>query len=565
MSLEGIAQMPSLIIKNRRYTTMSGKYMKIKRVIIPTLTMVLLSSMLFGCSAATKEETYDMLQQSTEIELEYAVPEYDTDEESQVELLPWIQLSSLETHPELRSAFEELLGIIKEDDGTKSGVVYTDENGDRNQNNTLYNALGNINFTINYIRDDAQQSKIEEIANNEYTDLEDNQSIPAVINAYFELLPDQADGQFDGSATISRAQAMTLLMRAITPVNEAQAPDEDADFTAVVGESQYTNFAAPMNQCSYLNTENGLTDKTFNTTMSRGEYIYMITNAIFNDDYTEMLATVGKEDESLSEDVKLTTVKDGGDISLQEAINNVENGLPTDMYNTLARAVALGFIDEDNLNWDEAITKSEAITLFIDAVDTYYTNSQVDYKYLKPEAIEGMNGNAVGDLYVPDEEDLAIEDEATLAQQEAQEADEQLQAESVTDYTVIAMDAQTMYAQHTVNLRQGPATTYEKVGSLSTNQSVTVTGYVETTSNKWYQLSTEEFVSAKYLGTGKVAVQAPSNSSSSNTGNSQSSDTDVYIIDGTGSGTRDGSSRENRSGVVDNWGGDGAITGGNLH
>lgn len=544
---------------------MSGKYMKIKRVIIPTLTMVLLSSMLFGCSAATKEETYDMLQQSTEIELEYAVPEYDTDEESQVELLPWIQLSSLETHPELRSAFEELLGIIKEDDGTKSGVVYTDENGDRNQNNTLYNALGNINFTINYIRDDAQQSKIEEIANNEYTDLEDNQSIPAVINAYFELLPDQADGQFDGSATISRAQAMTLLMRAITPVNEAQAPDEDADFTAVVGESQYTNFAAPMNQCSYLNTENGLTDKTFNTTMSRGEYIYMITNAIFNDDYTEMLATVGKEDESLSEDVKLTTVKDGGDISLQEAINNVENGLPTDMYNTLARAVALGFIDEDNLNWDEAITKSEAITLFIDAVDTYYTNSQVDYKYLKPEAIEGMNGNAVGDLYVPDEEDLAIEDEATLAQQEAQEADEQLQAESVTDYTVIAMDAQTMYAQHTVNLRQGPATTYEKVGSLSTNQSVTVTGYVETTSNKWYQLSTEEFVSAKYLGTGKVAVQAPSNSSSSNTGNSQSSDTDVYIIDGTGSGTRDGSSRENRSGVVDNWGGDGAITGGNLH
>lgn len=539
--------------------------MKIKRVIIPTLTMVLLSSMLFGCSAATKEETYDMLQQSTEIELEYAVPEYDTDEESQVELLPWIQLSSLETHPELRSAFEELLGITKEDDGTKSGIVYTDENGDKNQNNTLYNALGNTNFTINYIRDAEQIEKIEEITNNEYTDIEDNQSIPAVINAYFELLPDQTEGQFDGSATISRAQAMILVMRATTSVNEAQAPDEDADFTAVVGESQYTNFAAPMNEYSYLNTDNGLTDKTFNTTMSRGEYIYMITNAIFNDDYTEMLATVGKEDESLSEDVTLTTIKDGGDITFQESISNPEKGLPTDMYKTLARAVALGFISEDDLNWDEAITKSEAITLFIDAVDTYYTNSQVDYKYLKPEAIEGMNGNAVGDLYVPDEEDLAIEDEATLAQQEAQEADEQLQAESVTDYTVIAMDAQTMYAQHTVNLRQGPATTYEKVGSLSTNQSVAVTGYVETTSNKWYQLSTEEFVSAKYLGTGKVAVQAPSNSSSSNTGNSQSSDTDVYIIDGTGSGTRDGSSRENRSGVVDNWGGDGAITGGNLH
>lgn len=296
-------------------------------------------------------------------------------EDSKVELLPWLQLSSLETHPELRSAFEELVGVTTEDDGTKSGIVYTDENGDRNQNNTLFNALGNTSFTINYIRDAEQIKKLEEIANNEYADIEENQGVSAVINAYFELLPDQEDGQFDGDATISRAQAMTLVMRATTPVNEAQAPEEDADFTKAVGETQYTNFAAPMNEYTYLNTENGLNDKTFNTTMSRGEYIYLLTKSIFSQsNYNDYLDGVGMEDESLSEDVKLTTVKDGGDISLQEAINNVENGLPTDMYKTLARAVALGFIDEDDLNWDEAITKSDAITLFIDAAETYQTN-----------------------------------------------------------------------------------------------------------------------------------------------------------------------------------------------
>lgn len=360
---------------------MSGKYMKLKRVILPTITMVIIASQLFGCSSASKQEAYDMLQETEQIELEYAVPEYDADEESKVELLPWLQLASLETHPELRSAFEDLLGITTEDDGTKSGVVYTDENGDRNQNNTLFNALGNTSFTINYIRDAEQISKIEEIANNEYTDLEDNQGVAAVINAYFELLPDQEKGQFDGSATISRAQAMTLVMRAITPVSVVKgqelegSPVEDKDFTAAVGESQYTNFAAPMNQYTYLSTSNGLTDKTFNTTMSRGEYIYMLTNAIFNDAYTEMLATVGKTDESLAEDVSLTTVKDGGNITFQEALNNPENGLPTEMYKTLARAVALGFISEDTLNWDEAITKSEAINLFIDAVETSYGNS----------------------------------------------------------------------------------------------------------------------------------------------------------------------------------------------
>ena len=354
---------------------MSGKYMKIKRVILPTITMVIIASQLFGCASTTKQEAYDMMRETEQIELEYAVPDYDTTEDSAVELLPWLQLSSLETHPELRSAFEELLGITKEDDGTKSGIVYTDENGDKNQNNTLYNALGNNNFTINYIRDAEQIEKLEEIANNEYTDIEENQGVSAVINAYFELLPDQEEGQFDGDATISRAQAMALLMRATTQVNEAQAPETDNDFTAKVGETQYTNFAAPMDEYAYLNTENGLTDKTFNTTMSRGEYIYLLTKYIYGDTYAQRMEEAGKEDESLSTDVKLTTIKDGGDISLQDAINNVENGLPTDMYQTLARAVALGFITEDNLNWDEAITKSEAITLFIDAVDTAYANS----------------------------------------------------------------------------------------------------------------------------------------------------------------------------------------------
>ena len=358
---------------------MSGKYMTTKRIIIPTLTMVLISSMLFGCSVTTKEETYDMLQQSTEIELEYAVPEYDADEESKVELLPWLQLSSLETHPELRTAFEELLGVTGTT-GNKSGIIYINSGDITDQNNTLFMALGNTTFMNDYIRNDAQQSKIEEIANAEYTDLEDNQSIPAVINAYFELLPDQADGQFDGSATISRAQAMTLLMRATTPVSVVKgqelegSPVEDKDFTAAVGESQYTNFAAPMDEYTYLNTENGLNDKTFNTTMSRGEYIYMLTNTIFNDKYTEMLAAVGKTDESLAEDVSLTTVKDGGDITFQDAISNPDNGLPTDMYKTLARAVALGFITEDDLNWDEAITKSDAITIFIDATEVYQSN-----------------------------------------------------------------------------------------------------------------------------------------------------------------------------------------------
>lgn len=116
---------------------MSGKYMKIKRVIIPTLTMVIIASQLFGCASASKKDTYNMLKESTEIELEYAVPDYDSNaEDSAVELLPWLQLASLETHPELRTAFEELLGVTVSEDGTKTGIIYTDETGKANQNNS---------------------------------------------------------------------------------------------------------------------------------------------------------------------------------------------------------------------------------------------------------------------------------------------------------------------------------------------------------------------------------------------------------------------------------------------
>lgn len=208
--------------------------------------------------------------------------------------------------------------------------------------------------------------------------------------------------------------------------------------------------------------------------------------------------------------------------------------------------------------------------------DINYTSEEIEEEESTEQYEQSLTGNGTGDIYEPTEEDLEIIDEATLAQQEAQEADEQTQSEPIAEYIVESIDTKTMYAQQTVNLRQGPSTEYEKIGSLSTNQSVTVTGYVETASGKWYQLSTGEFVSAKYLGTDKVVVQAPSNNnnsssnnnnsnnnSNSNTGNTQSSsDTEGQTVSGaTGDGS--GSSRGNRSDCTGDP--DGTITGGNLH
>lgn len=167
----------------------------------------------------------------------------------------------------------------------------------------------------------------------------------------------------------------------------------------------------------------------------------------------------------------------------------------------------------------------------------------------------------------PETETTSLEEETTETETEATKADEQLQSEAgqttseESNYTVTPMTA-TLYAQQAVNLRQGPGTNYDKTGSLSTNQSVEVTGYTEVASGKWYQLSNGSFVSSKYLSTDKVAVQAPTtnNSTSSNSSNSSgssqssSSSSEGQTVTGpTGDGS--GSSRANRSAGSDGSGG----------
>lgn len=66
------------------------------------------------------------------------------------------------------------------------------------------------------------------------------------------------------------------------------------------------------------------------------------------------------------------------------------------------------------------------------------------------------------------------------------------------------------YAQQTVNVRSGPSTDFDKVGSLSTNDEVTVTGTCNETG--WYRIVYGDgvaYVSNKYLGDSKVEVSAP--------------------------------------------------------
>ncbi|MBO5292489.1 MAG: SH3 domain-containing protein [Lachnospiraceae bacterium] len=88
------------------------------------------------------------------------------------------------------------------------------------------------------------------------------------------------------------------------------------------------------------------------------------------------------------------------------------------------------------------------------------------------------------------------------------ETDTRTAAGSIHTYTYTDMDA-TMYAQQTVNIRSIPDTDGEKLGSLSANDEVKVTGQCAETG--WYRIEyngNAAYVSNSYLGTDKAEVKA---------------------------------------------------------
>ena len=124
-------------------------------------------------------------------------------------------------------------------------------------------------------------------------------------------------------------------------------------------------------------------------------------------------------------------------------------------------------------------------------------------------------------------ESVASEETEVMEVVETTETTEEL------EFAIAALD-KTMYATKNVNLRQGPSTDYEKVGSLKTNDAVHVIGQADT---GWYQIEyngQSAYVADSFLSDTKVEVQtnATSNTASSNsTASTSASNTGVPVED----------------------------------
>lgn len=352
---------------------MSGRFMNIKRIIIPTITMVIIASQLMGCAAASQSELLQMINQGEAIEIEIATP---INQEQGVEsALDWEELASLETNPDLRKSWDNTLNITATDTG-KNGVLYVDVEGNNEPNNTLRVALHNREF-LKYLDSETNTLKLSEAAQNNYIDLDTGDTTKALymaINGYFNLLPDSSPNYANPDSTMQRNEFMAMVFRAETPVQELET---DSTFASAVGSSDYNIYAQGVAQNSYLDLQSkSLNNLTANGTITRAEALYLLVSRYFPDDLAKA-------------DVKSVTfndAKDGGDIAgeqkfiedakakdywksyeLTYAIQNPDIGLPTDLYKALVVAKDKSLISNET-RWDEALTRSEAIEFLVETL-----------------------------------------------------------------------------------------------------------------------------------------------------------------------------------------------------
>ncbi len=122
------------------------------------------------------------------------------------------------------------------------------------------------------------------------------------------------------------------------------------------------------------------------------------------------------------------------------------------------------------------------------------------------------------------EDIVSSESEDNIASEENTINEENIQSEEVEPdlgYTIIAIDEVTMYATTNANLRGGPGTDYDKVGSLTYAQEIVCNGKVADGDKEWLVLKTEDgstqMVSAKLVSRTKPQPQSSSGSNGTST------------------------------------------------
>ena len=538
--------------------------MSVKRVIVPTITMLIIASQLMGCSSVSQSEMLQMINQGDAIEIEVAVPL--NQEQGTEKTVEWTQLDQLTSQPELRSSMENIFKIVAFGDNSKNGVFYVNLDGEQDGNNTLYNVFANNKFREGYWNNVAVQRELAQASAENYADIDYEEgnykrAMLAGINGYFNILNDSETGYANMDSTITRLEAMSALFKAENPVTDTLS--EDSEFREAVdtgNTNEYTIFASNLSEQSYLDISSGSLDShTANGTITRGELVYMIVQEYFKTEYDNV---------DIKGECYADTVN-GGNIAVAQkfiegenkkehwqsyelsyALQNPDKGCPERMYKALLVANEKEIIVDKDSRWEEGATKEDFLEMLTNAY--LALPSQVSAERGTGEAPVQSEApttelEETGELGNGTSEDAELETPEDVEYQN--QLDNELAEETKDQSDVISTDIEildkTMYAKGSVNTRSGPSTDYEKLGGLTTNQEVHVTGQSKETG--WYEIEingSKQYVSNQFLSDTKTQVTQASNSNSgqqSNQGTTQNNSNNTSQGNSNGTVNSDGS------------------------
>lgn len=232
----------------------------------------------------------------------------------------------------------------------------------------------------------------------------------------------------------------------------------------------------------------------------------------------------------------ITTYQTSKDNSIKEAssIVQVQATDNTDKSNIEKEVdMTLTYQDEAKSIWSSSLVcnESEFINKYIQYRKSGLTMEQArDSLYLEYDKANQAVFNEEGEIVAePTEMDTLINSEDENIEEEIVEQAEAETTSEETLYEVVSIEPIDLYAIQQVNVRKGPsAEDFDKIGSLSYGEQVTVNGVVDTYNGEtvlWYQLSNGNFVSGAYL-LEQLPISQPENDSNKSDENNNNTSTE---------------------------------------
>lgn len=418
--------------------------------------------------------------------------------------LTWGELDQLTTYESIRDTWDDKLLIVKFDNNSKNGVLYIDTDGNWSGNNTLYNAFQNKVFVENYWTNGKIKSTLSEAAMNVFSDISNETTgLYASVNAYYNIFPTNSDKTSGLTDYISRAEAMSAIYRGDTQVVYT---DENTEFAAAVGESQYNMYAYNMADYSYLDYKNGsLCYDTYNSAITRAEALYMIVQRYWQDEYNNI---------TVQDDV-FSDCTNAGDIAAELGIKDgyawqayeleycllTQCGCPEDLYKALIVANNHGLISSES-KWDQPMMGGTLLGYMIYAYESIYEtngfsvnakmgeNTGASLLATTEEAEPTITEETIGSVVVSQIKDVTdIDDLLKTYGDEIDMTDEELaEAQEIADQWTFEKADKWMEVAYCswLNVRTGPSTDYKILSSVPAGTKCHIVAVCK--ENGWYRI-----------------------------------------------------------------------------